>query len=153
MWPKKKPPTAYQRWEAFGLHERLCKQFYRQYTFNSTNICLWIKRVFLAKSMNQTAGIFYEIIYLSYSIGIHNQTRATLLRVILMKIFHNQKGYFFFYKLPYQYSINKKIKKTHRKRCCYYVFFRFLSYETEPSVIRIWNFIEAIWKPAGLAAH
>ena len=40
-----------------------------------------------------------------------------------MAIFHDQKAYFFFYKLPYRHSINRKIKKPHRKRCCYYVFF------------------------------
>ena len=40
-----------------------------------------------------------------------------------MAIFHDQKTYFFFYKLPYRHSINRKIKKPHRKRCCYYVFF------------------------------
>ena len=40
-----------------------------------------------------------------------------------MAIFHDQKTYFFFYKLPYRHSINRKIKKPHRKRCCSYVFF------------------------------
>ena len=40
-----------------------------------------------------------------------------------MAIFHDQKTYFFFYKLPYRHLINRKIKKPHRKRCCYYVFF------------------------------
>ena len=31
--------------------------------------------------------------------------------------------WYFFYKLPYRGSINRKINKPHRKRCCYYVFF------------------------------
>ena len=32
------------------------------------------------------------------------------------------KKLYFFYKLPYRGSINRKMKKPHRKRCCYYVF-------------------------------
>ena len=50
----------------------------------------------------------------------YNETRPTLSRVIVMSNIRDQKWYFFFYKLPYRGSINRKIKKTHRKRSWYH---------------------------------